>query len=138
MDNAMTRDVVIAGALVGVIGGLILVGIVSHTLFRHFIQVVPAGIVLFLMWRALVAYRRPTNILPLVSDYAWHLALPTWRDSNRNWPFLSSRDRTDILDRIVLRFRCRLVVFNTEPMSTGRPLCRLVRNYRFAGRCDMA
>jgi hypothetical protein len=35
-------------ALIGVIGGLVLVGVVSHTPLRHLIQVAPAAVVLLL------------------------------------------------------------------------------------------
>jgi hypothetical protein len=42
---------VITVALIGVIGGLMLVGVVSHTPLRHLIQVAPAGVVFFLKGR---------------------------------------------------------------------------------------
>jgi hypothetical protein len=47
----MTRASIVALALVGVIGGLMLVGVVSHTPLRHLIQVAPAGVVLLLTGR---------------------------------------------------------------------------------------
>jgi hypothetical protein len=47
----MQRASVIIVALIGIIGGLMLVGVVSHTPLRHLVQVAPAGLVLVLIGR---------------------------------------------------------------------------------------
>ena len=57
--------------LLGLIASLLLVGLVSHTLIRHFIQIIPCLLSLILLWRG---YKwAPISALPLFA--VWFLLM---------------------------------------------------------------